>query len=219
MASNILGQSSEPSGSTVEIWITPVVEREFKRREVFPLLRSENAARFVNGATAVHFVPIDVAEAVLQDAEQQRRNRQLPRGLPVAFSSLAQRLTPAIKHAKGLWDDPGIAEALRRAEEDFARFEVGDAARYWSEHVGDPIDGERVVITGAYTLRTVPSKKGVYVDRNGERINYRWGYLARLGGREYFVPAYQLQRLDYSCGHLQLAASNGMRQTLSARHE
>jgi len=45
--SQIIGQSPE-----VEVRITAVVERDFKRRDVFPKLRSEHALRIIGGAIA-----------------------------------------------------------------------------------------------------------------------------------------------------------------------
>ena len=54
--------SDEPS---IRVTISPVIEREFKRRDIFPELRIENAERIQNGATGVHKVTIDRANDLL----------------------------------------------------------------------------------------------------------------------------------------------------------
>lgn len=213
MATSIVGQSPNPGttpngGPTVEVRITPTVEREFKRRDIFPHLRIEKARRIINGATGVFDVSIDDAEALLKDAEEQRRRYgELPRGVSTALGSLVDYLRPAIKSAKGLWDDPGQDVAFARIGESSALFKEGDAVRYCSPWLNDPDDGKRLWIVGRYHARRVLSESGAFIARDGKRVDYRPGYVAAdnhggLGAT--FYPAGQLQTLDYKRGYLRL---------------
>ena len=75
--------ASAPNLLTIDI--TPTIERDYKRREVFAELRIENAARIVNGATGRYEVTIERARAVYADAEHMRWGTMaLPRGLACA---------------------------------------------------------------------------------------------------------------------------------------
>jgi len=205
MATRSVNAPDARGNPAIEVWISPTIEREFKRREVFPHLRIENARCTVRGATGVYDISIEEAEAILEDAELQRDNRALRRGIPVAFSSLAKCLRPAIRHAKGLWDDPGAEEVISRIEQEFARFHAGDEVRYWSPLIDDPLDGEPLVITGGYELRGVFGKNGAFLTEDGKRFDYAWGYTARRpNGSQHFYPAYKLQRENYTVGHLRL---------------
>jgi hypothetical protein len=81
-----------PEPATIPVQITAVIEREFKRRAVFPELRLELASSVVNGAAGIYIVTADCARAILADARTQRSNRDLPRGLPKAFTALVRSL-------------------------------------------------------------------------------------------------------------------------------
>jgi len=206
-------------GLTIDVNITPTIERDYRRRDVFPALRIEHTRRFIN-ATGVYSVSIVEAEEILKDAEARLSDRSLPRGTPKAFSSLAERLTAALKSAMGLWDDPGMDVARQRLQDSPAQFRVGERVRYWSEWIDDERDGALLEIVDAFALQLVaPCENGEYVDKDGVRIAYRWGYGARPSGGDtetIFYPAYKLQRLDYKRGHLRLVEACAPRVT-SAR--
>lgn len=188
----------------VDVNISATIERDYRRRNVFPALRLENTPRFIN-ATGVHSVSIVEAETILKDAEAQRGDRSLPRGTPKAFSSLVEKLTAAIKSAKGLWDDPGIEEMRQRLQESPAQFRVGEQVRYWSEWTDDERDGALLEIIEGYALYRVIDKDGAFTDKDAGRASYQWGYAARdRDGETTFYAAYNLQRLDYKRGHLRL---------------
>lgn len=92
---------------TIRVRISPVMEREFKRREIFPDLRLEVACRILNGATGDHEVSIERAKELLADARAMRDNsRELPRGVPVAYTALGRNIQQALCN---------IDEAMKRA--------------------------------------------------------------------------------------------------------
>lgn len=188
------------------VQITPTIEREYRRRDVFPTLRTEFAQTFVNGGTGVYEVSISQAEAILSDAKEQRGNRLLPRGLPKAFTALVQRLEPALKSAKGLWDDPGHDEAERRILDSSARFSVGQKVLYFPD--GEDY-GSEVVIAKPYGLYSVLRDEGHYVQTEGTRVDYCYGYVVRepRDERTWFVRPYQLTLDDCRPAHLRLVAS------------
>lgn len=187
---------------TLNISITPVVACNYERRGVFPSLRLAHAVKVVNGATGIYRVSLDEAREIHRDAEEQRQNRELPRGLPAAFTALARNLHKAIRNEerRGLWEDPGLAEAAQRMTgENPARFKVGEAAMLE--------DGTIVEIVGDYKLWCVRSQNGVYMDKEGDRIDYKFGYLARAPGRErFFFSPCDLFEPDGSVRYLKLVA-------------
>jgi hypothetical protein len=205
--------SRTPATPIITVRITPTLEREFIRRDVFQNLRVSKALKIISGATGVFEIEVPLAEELLADISAQRARRELlPKGMLVAYNSLESQLKDAIKYAKGLWDDPGIETACKRSAESPARFQVGEQVRFWSPFVNDKRDGARRVITGGYELRSVPEDDGAYVQRDGSRVSYRWGYTAEnpATGETFFYPAAQLQSVDYVRGHLRLAASDGV---------
>src|SRR5690348_3907153 len=105
--------SRPPTAQThVKVQISPVIAADFEKRQVFPeLLHTAGAIERIN-YSHVYLVPLDYAEKVLEDAEERRHDRTLPRGMPKAFTALIDRLEDEINHAKGLWRDPGIEQAI-----------------------------------------------------------------------------------------------------------
>lgn len=198
-------QQHRPGEATIDVRISPTIERDYGRRDVFTSLRLENTRRFLNG-TGIHTVSMGVAEEVLKDADTQRKDSSLPRGTPKAFASLAEKLTAAIRTAKGLWEDPGFDTAKERLIESPAQFGEGEWVRFRSEWIDDEDDGTRLQITRGFALhRITPCPDGEFVDDDGTRISYRWGYVARTAdGDEGFYEPYLLQSLDYVRGHLRL---------------
>ena len=193
----------------IKVTITPVIDRDLRRRNVFPQLRSENA-EFMRGPTYIHIATIEDAEAILKDANGQYESMGRSgetRGLRHAYRSLIDGLTAKIRQAKGLWDDPGIEAARKRLIDSPARFNVGDRVRWCSPWVDDDDDGKELIVTGEYALHIVAADDdGPFVMPDGRRITYKVGYLCR--GRQdnesRFFPAGELQTRDYKTGHLRL---------------
>lgn len=198
----------ESEATTFTIRISPVIEREFDHRGVFPELRLANAHRIINGATGVYCVSIERAREVLADAEVQNRNRDLRRGLPVAYGALARNITDSLKQEsrRGLVDDPGMAEAQRRQVAASACFSVGDNVLYFVGHRDEY--GREATIVGEYQLYSVLDNTGPYISRDGLRRSYRPGYAIRIKGSDSasFAAAYQLTRHDCKPSQLRLIA-------------
>lgn len=189
--------------ATLDITITPTVERDYARRGVFPSLRLDHAMKVINGATGVYRVTLDEAQKIQHDAEEQHRSRHLlPRGTPKAYSTLETNLRMAIRseERRGLWEDPGLDEAAKRmAQESPARFKVGEAAMLE--------DGTIVEVAGEYSLWCVRGRHGVYVNEEGDRRSYQFGYTARAPGEKaVFYAAHELFELDGDVGYLKLVA-------------
>jgi hypothetical protein len=224
MASNTLTTTRTTKQPIIDVSITPTIERDYRERGAFPDIRAENAAQIVNGATGIHRLSIEQAETILKDAEERHQTMSrsvATRGLRHAYCSLFERLGDDIRRAKGLWADPGEKEISARMSAGSALFRVGEKVRYWSEWNDDPDDGARMVVSGEYALRKVHSEGGAFVDADGERFDYRWGYLAvrrdGSGPSEFFYPALNLQTLDCKQGHLRLVVTN-KRTEAHARH-
>lgn len=207
------------TASTVEVRITPTIERDYRRRGVFPTLRIENTSRFWNSATGIYAVSPKDAEEILKDAEvQQSKGSELPRGTPKAYSSLVEKLAPAVKRAKGLWDDPGREVVVERSQQDLAHFLPGQKAKYWSPFVDGGYDGETVEIVGGYSFRRVAvdpendalKNYGHYIDEKDGLVCYRWGYSVKFASKEHliFLPPYMLQTLDDKCSYLRLVCGH-----------
>lgn len=199
--------SHDSTNKLHNIRITPVIEREFKRRSVFPELRLEASTRVINGATGIYRISIEHAREIMSDAEAQKLNRALPRGLPVAYGALARNISASLKQQlrRGLLDDPGMVEVQRRQAAASACFQVGDSVLYF----GCDENGEEAIIINGYEMYAVQAEDGPYITSNDERLEYRHGYVIKLKGGDYdfFVPAYRLIRDDGKPSHLRLVAS------------
>lgn len=183
--------------------ISPVIEREFKRRDVFAELRLEHAKSIINGATGVHQVSMARARELLVDAVAQRGNRELPRGIPMAYSSLVSNLEASIKHEerRGLFDDPGMEEVRRRMTESPARLAVGERLLCFEDRAeyGFPVE-----VAEGYALYAVATDRGAFVRDDGKRIDYRYGYIVKEGDHLLFAEAHRLTRDDCKPSHLRL---------------
>lgn len=135
------------STNLLDIRITPVIEREFTRRSVFPELRLESASRVINGATGIYWISIERAREIMSDAEAQNRSRDLPRGLRVAYGALARNISASLAQEarRGLLDDPGMSEVQRRQVAASACFQVGDRVLYFG---CDDEYGEEATVVG-----------------------------------------------------------------------
>lgn len=198
----------DDAGEGVEVRISPVLEREYKRRNVFPALRLDHALRIVNGATGVYVVAIDEAQKMLDDARAMQLDRELPRGLPMAYGCLARNLATELQRAerRGLWDDPGIEEVKRRLDGSTARFAVGDECLYFDNE--DEYGREAKIIEG-YRLYSVRADDGPYVKATGQRISYMYGYVIQLKGHEhtFFCRPFNLTRDDCQPSYLYLVSN------------
>jgi hypothetical protein len=187
----------------IKMQITPTVQRNFEQRGVFPQYRPERAAKVLPSLTAVFFVTAEEAEEVLQDAQQQRRKNDGPRGQAKAFSALIDALEASIKNEKfrDCIEFPGeekVAAARRAAS---AVFEVGDRVAVWHD---DGTNGGLVTIVSPYDHYVVTDDEGSYV-RDGKKIDYLQGYRASYDdGRTFFHYARQLAPIGESYGHLRL---------------
>ena len=191
------------------VLISPVMEREFKRRDIFPELRLETAVRIQNGATGVHKVSVERAKEVLADAQaMEAHNRDLPRGIPVAYGALERNLTASLKQEarRGIWDDPGMDEMRNRAAQSPACFDVGDAVLYFSD---DAEYGQKATIVGGYEMYSVTCEDGPYMDSKGQRLEYKRGYAIKCNGSDhrFFCPAHCLTGDDCEPAYLRLVAS------------
>lgn len=103
--------------------------------------------------------------------------------------------------------DPGIEAAMKCSLASPARFNVGDICMYWNP--GHEGHGEKLEITSAFEFSRVRDPAGRFIDKDGDRIDYRWGYRAReIGGRPYFYAAYELLDIDHSIRHIRLVGAS-----------
>jgi hypothetical protein len=193
----------------IQVRISPVIEREFERRDIFPELRIERADHIINGATGVHPVSIARAREIFADAETQRRSRELRRGLSMAYSSLASNVAADIKQEerRGLFEDPGL-EAARVTRLVMpgspAQLEVGAQMLFFD---GRSEFGHKVVVIKRYDLYALHVDTGPFIRLDGQRIEYRYGYRVDEGNQQYFAEPHQLTREDCKPSHLRLVAS------------
>lgn len=198
-----------PTAQThVEILISRAIAADYAARQAFPeLLRTAEAIDRIS-YSHVYRVPLDYAERVLRDAQERREDRSLPKGMPKAYTALIDRLEDAVRFAKGIWRDPGHAEALARQQAELARHHVGDRVRWRSPWVDDDRDGKLLTITHGYGVHQLESSDGEYVGGDGKRLSYLMGYGAKdEQGSGCFYSPHELQTLDYKQTHLRLAYS------------
>lgn len=129
--------------------------------------------------------------------EWEDRMQALPRPAPLCNPS-PHREKQSARDTK----DPGYESALKASSDSPARFHIGDVCIYWAP--GYDFHGEKLEITSEYQFFRVNSQDGRFFD-DGERFDYRWGYLAReLGGQSLFYPAHLLVDINYRISHLRL---------------
>ncbi len=220
MASSILGQTPAPA-STIKIWITRPVERDYRRRNVFPALRIETAFKLgANGVTGIYRVSKEDAESVLKDAEAQHETMErgvATRGLRHAYTSLIDRTQRSINSAGAGDVNPstalvsndatpppgqiavgfdawiiGLANSFMSAyEASPARFVVGDKAVFYFEDTDSGVDVEIVKAYGPHD-----------VEDSGLRLGYV--VLNPEDGASCFARASDLREADFSVRHLRL---------------
>lgn len=99
--------------------------------------------------------------------------------------------------------DPGPIAAKAAADRSSAILKVGQICTMYEP--GADTHGARCQIVEGFGLRQVGDENGPYDDGRG-RFSYRPGYLARLNGIDYFMPAGMLVALnaDAEYSHLRL---------------
>ena len=103
-------------------------------------------------------------------------------------------------------EDPGIEAAMKTSLDSPAKFNVGDVCVYWNP--GYEFHSEKLEITEAYSFMRVYNPTGRFIDTDGERFDYRWGYAARaIGGKPSFYAAHDLLEPDHSIRHIRLVGA------------
>ncbi|NKE64521.1 hypothetical protein RAMLITH_01700 [Ramlibacter sp. RBP-2] len=188
----------------VTILITPTIERDYRRRNVFEEMWSERADKVMPGGAFVHRgVCVEFAEEILEDAREQRFTSDGPRGNRAAYTALVRQITGELRrfHESQTLPDPGRDAMLTAAPPSPARFKVGDAAAIWAP--GEDYHLQLVEIVDEYRLRRVTTSCGEYMDQHGKRVTYFHGYLAKApGDRAYVFPLHQLRDPDQNVRHL-----------------
>jgi hypothetical protein len=87
MADDVLQLVPDPN--LVRVWVTPVIERDYVARGVFPSLRNSMAQEFKNG-TGLHYVTL--REAAVVEFDAKRRRVEVRAGLAHAFKALLDNL-------------------------------------------------------------------------------------------------------------------------------
>lgn len=128
------------------------------------------------------------------------RNLRVTKGIPAderARRQAARRAEIEEIERNTPKQDIGEAGALEAFKKSGAGLEVGDCV-----YAG----GEAASVTGGYRLRTVRSGEGEYLSSNGNRIDYRWGYVCKTtDGKEYFFAAHEVTAKQGRASHLRLA--------------
>jgi hypothetical protein len=199
-------ESAAPAGQDagpIQLQLTPTIQRNYVQRDVFHHLRPERAPKVLPSLTALFFVTVEEAEAVLQDAQEQRRKSDGPRGQAKAFTGLIQALASDIKSEKfrDCIQFPGEekVEAERLAAS--AILDVGDRVTVWFD--GEK-KGPQATVVSPYGPYRVADEDGPFI-RDGKRIDYCQGYRAENDdGETFFYYAWQLAPIGESYGHLRL---------------
>lgn len=85
--------TQQSASFAIKVHITPAMEREYKRRGVFPSLRIDLASVVVNGGTGVYPLEPESAQALLDDAlAMLTRKAELPRGKARSYDALRRSL-------------------------------------------------------------------------------------------------------------------------------
>lgn len=102
--------------------------------------------------------------------------------------------------------DPGYEAAKEASLASPARFNVGDVCVCWQPGHGDHL--EKMEITSPFGFRRVNHSDGHFIDKDGDRFSYQWGYLARaIGDESYFYAAHELRNLNHRISHIRLVGA------------
>lgn len=197
------GLDDRRNDGPIEMSITQPIQRNFECRGVFPQFRTELAAKVLPSKPSVFFVSLEQAEEVLQDAQEQRRRNDGPRGTAAAFTSLISALERSVRAEKfrGRVEFPGVDKVDTQRREASAVLPVGARVKIWYDDEGC---GKEATITQSYGPSFVRDPDGLYV-KNNQIGEYRFGYVAKHDdSTEFFYPAWQLAPIGESYGHLRL---------------
>lgn len=100
MAGDIVGQAPE-----VDVWISPTINREFRRRGIFPELCTDD------GVGALFRVTRELAQEIADAATKGRADHDAPRGAKKSYTALLQALRPQVSKP------PAIAPQVSPAEQ------------------------------------------------------------------------------------------------------
>lgn len=135
----------------------------------------------------------------------ERERPELRHGLKKAFSHVITNIQQAITNfeRRGVLDDPGMAAMLLAARDQPQQFKVNDRCFCGS------LD-EYVVVTDTYRMWQALSPDGAYIDKEGRRFNYRFGYAIRTDqDKSFFIRAGDLFDSDCRPRHLILVRAYG----------
>lgn len=182
--------------ATITIWLSPTVEADYRNRGCFPGLRSDKAASR-ESTWAIFYVSPDFAREVLDDAQERKRELKSGRGLSQGYRSLAAKIVRELEQFDGVRPDPG-KEAWEADVRSSGCHDVG--ARLFDAN------GEPLVVARAYGVHKVRSSDGEFRNENGNRIDYRHGYVCVRPGNDdpVFYAAWELFDRDGECTHLRL---------------
>lgn len=203
LEASLEGAVDHKSDGPIELIVTQSIQRNFERRGMYPQFRPEFAAKVLPSKAGVFFVSLEQAEEMLQDAQEQRRKNDGPRGTASAFTSLIYSLERSIRaeRFRGCVEFPGEEQAIAERHAASAIFDVGDRVEVWYD---DGSKGTPVTIVSPYAYYFVKDDDGTYLSK-GERVIYCQGYRASYdNGNTFFFYARQLTPVGKSYGHLRL---------------
>jgi hypothetical protein len=161
-----------------------------------------------------HGFNVHVYEAV--DEKQERDNCfEVEKQTEQALDTLRQAVQQGQQRTVDEINGENRRAALAHHQETEARFKVGDVCVHW--YPNSSYHGTRLEITEGFDLYRVFDESGPYIDGNGERVSYKYGYCAReLGEKSHFYPAHQLRDENWNLRHLQLVGSDNTQRLKAA---
>lgn len=193
----------------VSIFITPAIERDYRRRNVLAEMWSDCSDKVLPNGTFVHKnVRIGFArDVLLKDAEHERWHGNGPRGCQVAYTALIKRIKADLEEAvrKITLPFPELVPVWMPKPWDAnpARFKVGEAAMLWAPR--HTRHGEVVEIVRDLNYGEVGARDGPYLAKDGRRVDYKEAYLAKSPGGEAFAfYPHQLRDPDGKVRHLRI---------------
>ncbi len=162
------------------------------------------------------YVDVPPEERERREAEHLRANQEWElkmMALPIPEPLCPQAVVnnrPSTKEVgaipEHLSEDPGYEAAKEASLASPARFNVGDVCVCWQPGHGDHL--EKMEITSPFGFRRVNDSDGHFIDKDGDRFSYQWGYLARaIGDESYFYAAHELRDLNYCISHIRLVGA------------
>jgi hypothetical protein len=157
---------------------------------------------------------VRVSRAPSDAAHEDRKGAAVPEAevlqeidaLTAALERAREKLADMTVRRRGTWADPGMDEVIKRTAQSLARFKVGDAVLSF---VSDEALGTEATVIAGYDTHVCNDDQGAYLRSNGERFDYRAGYLIKVRGSDEtnFCPAHMLTGDDCKPSHLRLVAA------------